>query len=124
MDAYRFGVEQLLRAMLPRTQVLVLGLTAVDEHPMPFADCLWYDNHSIALYESQLEEACLEVDVPFLPLHHAMQNEPGWLGWMEPDGIHLNAEGHHWIHQRVMHWPALTSWAGLEVRPQATPLWS
>ena len=34
-DAYRFGVEQLIRAMAPQTQVMVLGLTPVDEHPMP-----------------------------------------------------------------------------------------
>jgi len=102
----------------------VLGLTPVDEQPMPFADCLWYDNASIAIYEAQLEEACLEADVPFLPLHQAMQQEPGWLGWMEPDGIHLNADGHHWIHQRLMHWPALLDWAGLEAQQQLTPLWS
>lgn len=124
IEAYRFGVEQLIRAMQQRTSVLVLGLTPVDEQPMPFADCLWYDNASIAIYEAQLEEACLEADVPFLPLHQAMQQEPGWLGWMEPDGIHLNAEGHHWIHQRLMHWPALLDWAGLEAQQQLTPLWS
>ena len=123
-DAYRFGVEQLIRAMAPQTQVMVLGLTPVDEHPMPFADCLWYDNAAISIYEAQLEEACLEADVPFLPLHQPMQQEPGWLGWIEPDGIHLNADGHHWIHQRLMHWPALLDWAGLETRTQATPLWS
>ena len=123
-DAYRFGVQQLIRAMAPQTQVMVLGLTPVDEHPMPFADCLWYDNAAISIYEAQLEEACLEADVPFLPLHQSMQQEPGWLGWIEPDGIHLNADGHHWIHQRLMHWPALLDWAGLETRTQATPLWS
>lgn len=124
VEAYRFGVEQLIRAMAPQTQVMVLGLTPVDEQPMPFADCLWYDNAAISVYEAQLEEACLEADVPFLPLHHPMQQEPGWLGWIEPDGIHLNANGHHWIHQRLMHWPALLNWAGLESLTQATPLWS
>ena len=123
-DAYRFGVEQLIRAMAPQTQVMVLGLTPVDEHPMPFADCLWYDNAAISIYEAQLEEACLEADVPFLPLHQPMQQEPGWLGWIEPDGIHLNADGHHWIHTRLMHWPALLNWAGLESLTQATPLWN
>ena len=123
-DAYRFGVEQLIRAMAPQTQVMVLGLTPVDEHPMPFADCLWYDHAAISIYEAQLEEACLEADVPFLPLHQPMQQEPGWLGWIEPDGIHLNADGHHWIHQRLMHWPALLNWAGLESLTQATPLWN
>jgi len=123
VDAYRFGIEQLIRAMRDRTEVLVLGLTAVDEHAMPFAGCLWYDNASIALYEAQLEEACLEADVPFLPLHGPMQEQADWLGWMEPDGIHLNAGGHHWIHQRLMQWPALLRWGCLEPRHQVTPLW-
>ncbi len=124
VEAYRFGVEQLIRCMQRRTQVMVIGLTAVDELAMPFAECLWYDNTSIAIYEAQLEDACLDADVPFLPLHQAMQQEPDWQSWMEPDGIHLNAEGHPWIHQRLMHWPALLTWAGLEARQQLTPLWS
>ncbi|MGC6483755.1 MAG: GDSL-type esterase/lipase family protein [Synechococcus sp.] len=124
VEAYRFGVEQLIKTMLCHTRVMVLGLTPVDEQLMPFADCLWYANAAIRIYEAQLEEACLEMDVPFLPLHHAMQQEPGWLDWMEPDGLHLNGNGHHWIHQQLIHWPALQTWAGLEVRTQATPVGS
>lgn len=123
VEAYRFGVEQLMRSMKPLTHVLVMGLTPVDEQAMPFAGCLWYSNTSIAVYEAQLEEACLDADVPFLPLHKAMQEQPGWLGWLEPDGIHLNAAGHHWIHQRLLHWSGLLDWAGFECRTQATPLW-
>jgi len=121
LDAYRFGCEQLLRAIREHSQLLVIGLTPVDDVAMPFADCLWYDNHSVALYEAALEEACLEMDVPFLALHSAMQAEPGWLGWIEPDGIHLNADGHHWLHQRLAHWPALLRWAGLQPLEQTTP---
>ena len=122
LEAYRFGCEQLLRAITQRSEAMVLGLSAVDEAVMPFAGCLWYANDAVAAYEAALEEACLEVDVPFLSVHAAMRDEPTWLRWLEPDGIHLNAEGHHWLHQRLMHWPALQRWAGFEPLHQRTPL--
>ena len=101
--------------------MFVLGLTPVDEHVMPFADCLWYSNCDVAVHEAQIEEACLEVDVPYLSLHGAMQAEPDWLQWVEPDGIHLNALGHAWIEQRLRSWTALQRWAGLEALQQITP---
>ena len=120
-QAFRFGFEQLLLAMHSQTSVFVLGLTPVDEHAMPFADCLWYCNHDVGVHEAQIEEACLEVDVPYLPLHKAMLAEPDWLTWIEPDGIHLNALGHAWIERRLRSWSALQCWAGLEAMNQVTP---
>ena len=120
-QAFRFGFEQLLRSIQPQATVFVLGLTPVDEQAMPFAECLWYGNRDVAVHEAQIEEACLEVDVPFLSLHSAMQAEPGWLQWLEPDGIHLNAMGHAWIEQRLRIWTALQHWAGLETMGQLTP---
>jgi len=120
-EAFRFGLQQMLTEMKHLTKVMVMGLTPVDEAVMPFAQCLWYSNQSGAVYEAQLEEACLEVDVPFLPLHNAMLNEPAWLSWIEPDGIHLNSEGHDWIHHRVMAWTSLLEWAQLEPLTNLTP---
>ena len=108
--------------MQPHVSLFVLGLTPVDEHAMPFADCLWYCNCDVALHEAQIEEACLEVDVPFLPLHRAMLAEPDWLQWIEPDGLHLNAQGHAWIVRRLRSWTALQDWAGLESLDQVMPL--
>ena len=84
-DAYRFGVEQLIGAMAPQTQVMVLGLTPVDEHPMPFADCLWYDNAAISIYEAQLEEACLEPTSFASPPTDATG---AWLAWLDRAGWH------------------------------------
>ena len=120
-QAFRFGFEQLLRAIQPHGSVFVLGLTPVDEQAMPFAECLWYSNSDIAVHEAQIEEACLEVDVPYLGLHRAMQAEPDWLQWLEPDGIHLNAMGHAWIEHRLRSWSALQQWAGLQPLPQVMP---
>jgi len=120
-EAFSFGLMQLLKQIKSQTQVMVMGLTPVDEAVMPFAKCLWYSNEAGSIYEAQIEEACLELDVPFLPLHGAMLSEPNWISWIEPDGIHLNSEGHHWISKRVMNWPALLQWAGLNRIENITP---
>tara|TARA_B100001769_G_scaffold64484_1_gene47982 strand:- start:4 stop:378 length:375 start_codon:yes stop_codon:yes gene_type:complete len=122
VDAYAFGIGQLLGEMRREIQVFVLGLTAVDEHVMPFAGCLWYTNRQIAATEAALAEQCREADVPFLPVHQEMQEEPDWLTWMEPDGIHLNAEGHRWLDQRLDQWAPLRQWAGLAPLNTSTPI--
>jgi len=41
---------------------------------------------------------------------------------MEPDGLHLNGEGHHFIHQRISTWSALQAWAGLLPYTTTTPV--
>ena len=66
-EAYGFGMGQLLSEMKRLTQVLVIGLTPVDEHVMPFADCLWYSNQDVERHESVLAETCRDADIPFLP---------------------------------------------------------
>ena len=47
-------------------------------------------------------------------MHNAMVAEPDWLTWIEPDGIHLNSDGHSWVERQVVEWPALLEWAGFE----------
>ena len=121
-DALSFGMGQLLMQMGQHTQVLVLGLTPVDEHVMPFADCLWYSNQDMERHESVLAETCRDADIPFLPLHQSMLEEPDWLSWMEPDGLHLNGGGHHYIHQRLRNWTPLQTWAELFPRTTTTPV--
>jgi lysophospholipase L1-like esterase len=102
--------------------VLVLGLTPVLEEPMPYAEVLWYSLEQVRRYEGLLEEACLEADVPFLPLLDALLADPCWPQWLSSDGIHLNPEGHRQVYQRVQRWPALLRWAELEPLARATPL--
>ncbi len=121
-EAFRFGLQQLLEEIKKNTTVMVIGLTAVDESPMPFAKCLWYKNISIMIYEAQIEETCLELDIPFLPIHKAMLNEPEYLTWLEPDGIHLNELGHKWIFNRLINWPSLLKWAELDRMDQTTSI--
>ncbi len=121
-EAFRFGLEQLLLEVKEVTTVMVMGLTPVDEKEMPFAEILWYSNNDISIYESQIEEACLEANVPFLPLYNLMIKEPELLRWIEPDGIHLNSDGHEWIFSRVLNWDSLLKWANLTKTESVTPI--
>ncbi len=121
-EAYRFGLLQLLKKVTTQTKAMVIGLTAVDETVMPFADCLWYSNRMISIYEAQIEECCLELGIPFLPIHQKMLSNVDWLTWIEPDGIHLNSRGHQWIYQRVSTWSPLLEWAEMQPIENLIPL--
>ena len=121
-EAFVFGLSQLLDEIRQSASVMVMGMTAVDEHVMPYAECLWYSNNDIEAMEAAAAEACRDIDVPFLSLHGDMLAEPDWLTWMEPDGIHLNSDGHGWIERKISAWPALMAWARLEPRLTSVPI--
>ena len=106
--------EQLLQEARRIAPVLLLGLTPVDEAVMPYAEMLWYQLDQVRRYETLLEEACLEADVPFLPLLDPLMADPEWLQWLCSDGIHLNSAGHRQVYERVRNWPALWRWADLQ----------
>jgi len=121
-EAFMFGLSQLLDEIRQSASVMVMGMTAVDEHVMPYAECLWYSNNDIEAMEAATAEACRDIDVPFLSLHGDMLAEPDWITWMEPDGIHLNSDGHGWIERKISAWPALMAWAGLEPTLTSVPI--
>ena len=121
-EAFVFGLSQLLDEIRQSASVMVMGMTAVDEHVMPYAECLWYSNNDIEAMEAATAEACRHIDVPFLSLHGDMLAEPDWITWMEPDGIHLNSDGHGWIERKISAWPALMAWAGLEPTLTSVPI--
>ncbi len=111
IEAYRFGFKQLLKEIRNNTDVFVIGVSPVNEDVMPFAGCLWYTNEAAEAYETQIEAACLEKDVPFLPIHQSLMSNDNWKDWIEPDGIHLNSDGHEWIFKKLGKWKSLVSWA-------------
>lgn len=121
-EGFLFGLQQLLLQARRMAPVLVLGLTPVDEAVMPYAEVLWYGLDQVRRYEGLLEEACLEADVPFLPLLNSLLEDPAWPGWLGPDGVHLNGDGHRQVYERVRHWPALLRWADLQPLAIQTPL--
>lgn len=121
-DAFGFGMRQLLSELKQSCRVFVMGMTPVDELAMPFANCLWYSNQAIRSYEATLAEACQDVDLPFLSIHEPMSAERDWLQWVEPDGLHLNGSGHHWLHTRLSSWTQLQQWSGLIPHSTVTPV--
>ena len=121
-EGFLFGLQQLLLQARRMAPVLVLGLTPVDEAVMPYAEVLWYGLDQVRRYEGLLEEACLEADVPFLPLLNSLLDDPAWPGWLGPDGVHLNGDGHRQVYERVRYWPALLRWADLQPLAIQTPL--
>ena len=122
-QAFLFGLQQLLREARALAPTFVLGLTPVLEEAMPFAEVLWYGLAEVRRYERLLEEACLEADLPFLPLLDPLLDDPAWPSWLCSDGLHLNAQGHRRVYELVRSWPPLQAWAGLQPGNQPTPSW-
>ncbi len=110
-EAFKFGLEELLKKIKKETFVMVMGLTAVSEEKMPFAECLWYSNTACSSYERLIEECCLELDIPFLATFQEMRSKPSYESLIMPDGIHLNSEGHKWLFEKISNWPSLQKWA-------------
>ena len=110
-EAFKFGLEELLKKIKKETFVMVLGLTAVSEDKMPFAECLWYSNTACSSYERLIEECCLELDIPFLATFQEMRSKPSYKSLITQDGIHLNSEGHKWLFEKISNWPSLQKWA-------------
>lgn len=120
-EAFRFGLEQLLRPLAQEQPVLLLGLTPVLEEAMPFAGVLWYSLAACRRYEAVLQEVCQELDLPFLPLLEAFLEDPLWSQCLDADGLHLNPEGHRRVYERLRRWPALLRWADLQPLELVTP---
>ena len=118
-EGFLFGLKQLLASAKALAPIHVLGLAPVDEAAMPYAEVLWYRLDDIRRYEALLEEACLEVDVPFLPLLDGLMANPNWRQWLCGDGLHLNTEGHRQVYERISHWTALLQWADQDPAPSA-----
>ncbi|WP_269622865.1 GDSL-type esterase/lipase family protein [Prochlorococcus marinus] len=109
-DAFRFGLEELLKRIKKTTYVMVLGLTPVIEKKMPFAQCLWYSNKACFQYERLIEECCLVLDIPFLPTYQEIREQPLWENLICDDGIHLTSKGHICIYEKVVNWSPLENW--------------
>ena len=112
-DAFKFGLKKLINDIKNEVQVMILGLTPVNEEAMPFADCLWYANKYCSIYEKKIEETCLELDIPFLAIHEKMIQISSFKNLISSDGIHINTDGHKWIFNQICEWNALKKWAEL-----------
>ena len=107
-DAFKYGVESLLKDMKKKAKVWVMGINPVNEILMPYADCLWYSNKDCLIYERALEEVCIELDISFLPIHRRFLEINEWESFISSDGIHLNTKGHSFIYKMICDWKNLS----------------
>ena len=112
-DAFKFGFKRLVNEIKKEVDVMVMGLTPVNEASMPFSECLWYSNKSCSTYEKKIEETCLDSNIPFLSIHEKMISILSFKELLSFDGIHLNTAGHKWVYNEIREWPALKKWADL-----------
>ncbi len=110
-EAFKFGLKRLISEIRKEVQVMMIGLTPVNEEAMPFAECLWYSNNSCSIYEKKIEETCLDLNIPFLSIYNKMKKESSWKELISSDGIHLNSHGHKWIFNQVKEWAFLKDWS-------------
>ena len=115
LEAFKKKFKSTLMEMQIETFVMVVGLTAINEEVMPFADCLWYSNDSCAKFEQVIEGTCIELGVPFLPIHKEMISNPDWKDWLIKDGIHLNDKGHIWLYDKVRKWEIIYKWSAINL---------
>ncbi len=113
-EAFKFGLKRLISQIKEEVQVMMIGLTPVNEEAMPFAECLWYSNNYCSIYEKKIEETCLELNIPFLSIHNKMTKEYSWKKLISTDGIHLNSDGHKWIFNQLKEWDFLKHWSEID----------
>lgn len=99
IDGYRENLAKIVaiaRSFTPR--ITMIGSTRVDETktmPISWSPEKFYDNATIANYESVLREFCAAEDLTFVDVSDVLTVDD--LG----DGIHPNAEGYRKLFERI-----------------------
>lgn len=99
LDGYRENLRKtvsIARTFTPR--ITMIGSTRVDEAksmPIAWSPEKFYDNATIARYESVLREFCSAEGLPFVEVSDALAVDD--LG----DGVHPNAEGYRKLYERI-----------------------
>ncbi|MEI6510981.1 MAG: GDSL-type esterase/lipase family protein [Candidatus Uhrbacteria bacterium] len=99
IDGYRENLAKIVgiaRTFTPR--ITMISMTRVDETktmPIEWSTEKFYDNATIASYESVLREFCASEGLPFVDVSDVLTVDD--LG----DGIHPNAEGYRKLFERI-----------------------
>ncbi len=99
LDGYRDNLAKIVaiaRTFTPR--ITMIGMTRADETktmPISWSPEKFYDNATIASYESVLREFCASEGLPFVEVSDVLTVDD--LG----DGIHPNAEGYRKLYERI-----------------------
>lgn len=99
LDGYRDNLAKIVtiaRTFTPR--ITMIGSTRVDEAksmPIEWSPEKFYDNATIARYESVLRDFCASESLPFVEVSDVLTVDD--LG----DGVHPNAEGYRKLYERI-----------------------
>jgi len=99
LDGYRENLAKIVAiARTFTTKITMIGMTRADESktmPLAWSPEKFYDNATIARYESILREFCASEGLPFVEVSDVLTVDD--LG----DGIHPNMEGYRKLFERI-----------------------
>lgn len=110
--------EQAMADLLDRAQrlcpVLFVGMVPVDEHRMPFLDCMYYNHADQHRYKEATRLACEVRQIPYLDLFDLwMARGLDWCrAQFTEDGLHPNVSGYENLLQDIQTWEAFEHWFG------------
>lgn len=114
---FQEAIAELLDCARRLCPVLFVGMVPVDERPMPFLDCLYYNHMDQYRYKEATRLACQVRQIPYLDLFEIwMARGSDWIKTQfTEDGLHPNVEGYQTLLQDILDWSAFQQWIGAEV---------
>ena len=111
---FQSAIADLLDRAQNLCPVLFVGMIPVDETPMPFLDCLYYNHRDQYRYNEATRLACQARQIPHLNLFDLwMERGVDWLKTQfTEDGLHPNVLGYQTLLQDILEWSAFRQWIG------------
>ncbi|MBD0334685.1 MAG: G-D-S-L family lipolytic protein [Cyanobacteria bacterium Co-bin13] len=110
-EAFQQDIESLLRQAKQLCPVLFVGMTPIDEQPMPFAEVLYYSHAEQWRYKEATRVACEALQVPYLDIlsRWLKRGDDWWRPLISGDGLHPNVAGYCALLDDILHWEAFQS---------------
>jgi lysophospholipase L1-like esterase len=102
-------VEQLLDSAHQLCPVLFVGMVPVNEAPMPFLDCFYFNHSDQHRFKTITQQACGDRQIPYLDIFEIWQQRgQAWINdHLMADGLHPNVAGYKALLDDINHWQPL-----------------
>lgn len=106
LDSFRQHTNYLLDMAQSLCPVLFIGMTPIDEHKMPFMNCLYYNHLDQYRYKEATLQACQERNIPYLDIFDLwLSRGTNWIDTqLGDDGLHPNVTGYQTLFNDIMAW--------------------
>ncbi len=103
---FQHQMAHLLESAQQLCPVLFVGMVPVDEHKMPFLDCLYFNHFDQYRYQEATKHACQIRHIPYLNLFDLwMKRGEDWLrSHLSKDGLHPNVKGYESLLNDILNW--------------------